>query len=145
MMMTSSELAYIGFWATVCNTLRPMPWDCCLSPVWLSVTLVYCGQTVGWIKMKLSMEVGFGPGPSARWGTQLTLPKKGQSTPPLFGHVYCGQTAGWIKMSLGTEVGLGPGHIMLDGDPAPPKRGHSPPISCSCLLWPNGWMDQEAT
>ena len=23
----------------------------------LSVTLVYCGQTVGWIKMKLSMEV----------------------------------------------------------------------------------------
>jgi len=27
----------------------------CLSV--LSVTLVYCGQTVGWIKMKLGMEV----------------------------------------------------------------------------------------
>jgi len=27
----------------------------------LSVTLVYCGQTVGWIKMKLGMEVGLGP------------------------------------------------------------------------------------
>jgi len=26
---------------------------CCLS-----VTLVYCGQTVGWIKIKLGMEVG---------------------------------------------------------------------------------------
>jgi len=41
--------------------------------------------------------------------------------------VYCGhgQTVGWIKMKLGTEVGLGPSHIVLDGDPAPPKR-HSP-------------------
>ena len=28
-------------------------------------------------------------------------------------------------MPLGTEVGLGPGDIVLDGDPAPPKRGHS--------------------
>jgi len=27
----------------------------------LSVTLVYCGQTVGWITMRLGMEVGFGP------------------------------------------------------------------------------------
>jgi len=30
--------------------------------VCLSVTLVYCGQTVGWIKMKLGMQVGLGPG-----------------------------------------------------------------------------------
>jgi len=28
----------------------------------LSVTLVYCGQTVGWIKMKLCMQVGLGLG-----------------------------------------------------------------------------------
>jgi len=28
----------------------------------LGVTLVYCGQTVGWMKMKRGMEVGFGPG-----------------------------------------------------------------------------------
>jgi len=28
----------------------------------LSVTLVYCGQTVGLIKMKLGVEVGLGPG-----------------------------------------------------------------------------------
>ena len=28
----------------------------------LSVTLVYCGQTVGWIKMRLGIEVGLGPG-----------------------------------------------------------------------------------
>jgi len=28
----------------------------------MSVTLVYCDQTVGWIKMKLGMQVGLGPG-----------------------------------------------------------------------------------
>jgi len=30
-------------------------------------------------------------------------------------------------MKLGVQVGLGPGHIVLDGDPAPPK-GAQPPI-----------------
>ena len=33
----------------------------CLS-LCLSVTLVYCGQTVGWIKMKIGMQVALGPG-----------------------------------------------------------------------------------
>ena len=42
--------------------------------------------------------------------------------------VCCGQTAGWIKMPLGKEVGLDPGHTVLDGDPAPPPKGHSSPI-----------------
>ena len=28
-------------------------------------------------------------------------------------------------MPLGTKVGLGQGDIVLDGDPTPPKRGHS--------------------
>jgi len=28
----------------------------------MSVTLVYCGQTVGWIKLSLGTEVGLGPG-----------------------------------------------------------------------------------
>ena len=41
--------------------------------------------------------------------------------------VYCGQTVGWIKMQLGTEVGLGPVHIVLDGDPAPPRTGAQQP------------------
>jgi len=39
--------------------------------------------------------------------------------------VCCGQMGGWIKMPLGTKVGLGQGDIVLDGDPTPPKRGHS--------------------
>jgi len=69
-------------------------------------------------------------------GTPL-LPKGG-TAPPLFAHVSCGQTVGWIKMKLGMDVGLGPGHIVLDGDPSPPKKGHSIPTFGPCLLWPNG-------
>ena len=34
----------------------------CLSVSYLSVTLVYCGQKVGWIKMPLDTEVGLGQG-----------------------------------------------------------------------------------
>jgi len=53
--------------------------------------------------------------------------------------------AGWIKMPLGMEVGLGPSHIVLDGDPAPPlQKGSRAPIFGPCLLWPNGWMDEDA-
>jgi len=44
-----------AFCATVCKTVRPMISDRCL-PV-LSVTLVYCGQTVGRIKMKLGKHI----------------------------------------------------------------------------------------
>ena len=92
-----------AFWVTVCKTVRPVPcgpFSVCLSvcPV-LHVMLVYCGQTVGRIKVK-----------------------------------------------FGTQVGLGPGHIMLDRDPAPPpQKGAEPPIFGPYLLWPKGWMDQDAT
>jgi len=46
-------------------------------------------------------------------------------------------------MPLGREVDLGPGHIVLDVDPAPLKRGTAPHFFGPCLLWPNGWMDQD--
>ena len=49
-------------------------------------------------------------------------------------------------MALGMEVALGPGHIVLDKDPLPfTKKGAEPPIFDACILWPNGWMDQDAT
>jgi len=51
------------FWVTVYKTLCPMLSDSCLSVLSiLSVTLVYCGQTAGCIKMPLGMEVGLSPG-----------------------------------------------------------------------------------
>jgi len=76
--------------------------------------------------------------------TQLP-PKRGTAAPHFSAYVCCGKIAGWIKMPLGTEVGLSPGHIVLDGNPAPIPKGHSPPpILGPYLLWPNGWMDQGA-
>ena len=91
-------------------------------PVCLFVTLVYCGRTVGWIKMKLDMQVGLGPaGHIVLDGDRAILPQRG--TAPNFWLVYCGLTGGWIKIPLGTKLGLDPGHVMLDGDPAPPKKG----------------------
>ena len=98
----------------------------CLSV--LSVTLVYCGQTGEWIKMKLRMEVGLGCGHVMLDGDPATPAPKGHS-PQFSAHVCCGQTAGWIKMLLCTEINLGPGDFVLDGDPAPfplKKQGHSP-------------------
>jgi len=42
-------------------------------------------------------------------------------------------------MPLGTEVSLGPGDIVLDGNPAPPRKvaQQPPPLFSPCLLWPN--------
>jgi len=55
---------------------------CPVCPVCLSVTLVYCGDTVGWIKMPLAMEVGLGPGHIVLDGDPLPSPsKKAHSTP----------------------------------------------------------------
>ena len=49
-----------SFWPTVCITVRSVLADRCLSV--LSMRLVYCGQTVGRIKMELGVQVGLGPG-----------------------------------------------------------------------------------
>jgi len=98
----------------------------CLS-VCLSVTLVYCGQTVGRINMKLCVQVCLGP---VTWGPSSPSAKWAQ--PPQFpAHICCGQMVAWIKMPLSMEVGTGPGDFVLDEDPLPSqKRGPEPqPIS----------------
>jgi len=90
---------------------------------------VYYGQTDGWIKMALGMEVGFGP---------VHIVVDGVTAPS--------QTAGCIEMSLGMELGLSPGDFALDADPARTPKGAVPhPLFGTCLLWPNGCMDQDAT
>jgi len=96
----------------------------CLSR--LSVTLVYSGQTVGWSKMPLGMEVGLGPCHIVQDGDPAP-PQKGGHSPQFSAYDCCGQTAGSIKMPLGAKVCLGPDHIVLHEDPAHPK-GAPPPI-----------------
>ena len=80
-----------------------------------------CGQTAGWTKIPLGMEVCLRPGDFVFDADPAPPEKRGQPH-PIFGQcliVYCGQTAGWIKMPLGTEVNLGPGDVVLDGIAAP--------------------------
>ena len=50
----------------------------------LYVTFVYCGQTVGGIKMPLGTEVGLGPGHVVLDGDPAPSPQKGHSSPPPF-------------------------------------------------------------
>ena len=104
--------------------------------------------------MPLGTEVGLVPGSvprprrhCVRWKPSSPTPQKRHS-PQFSTHVYCGQTAVCIRIPLGTDVGLSLGDIVLDGDPAPlPKKGGGAPfpIFGPFLLWPNGWMHQDAT
>ena len=66
----------------VYKTVRPMLSDRGLSlSVCLPVTLVYCGQTVGGIKMPLGTDVGLSPDNTVLDGIHL-LPR---AQPPIFG------------------------------------------------------------
>jgi len=62
---------------------------------------VRCGQTAGWTKMSLGMEVGLGPGDVMLDGDRAS-PEKNSPT-QFLASVHCGQTAGWTKMPLGTR------------------------------------------
>ena len=87
----------VSFGATVCKTVRPMLSDrVCLSvlSVCLSVTLVYCGQTVGWIKMKLGVQIGLSPRHTVLDGNPAPLPKRGGA--PIFRPI---SIAEWLYVS----------------------------------------------
>jgi len=75
-----------GFWATVASKGSPFPSIMLYGTVVLSVlslTLVYCGQTDGWIKMPLGTELGLGPGDIVLDGLPASPPpRKGTQQPP---------------------------------------------------------------
>jgi len=92
---------------------------------------VYCGQTAGWIKMRLGTEVGLAPPRRhcVRWGSNSS--KRAQH-PHFSTHVYCGwmdHDATWYG------VDLGPGHIVLDRAQLPPERGTAAPPPLSAHLY----------
>jgi len=93
------------------------------------MTSVYFGQTVGWFKMPLGVEVGLGPSHIVLDGDPAPPHEKGHSPNFRFMSVVV-KRLGWIRIPLvGTEVGHGPGDIVLDGDLAPPpmERGTAAP------------------
>jgi len=100
---------------------------------------VYCGQTAGWIKMALGMDVSLGPDHIVLDGDPAPPPLKGHS-PQFSVNVRCGQTPGWTKMPLGMEVGLGQATLCSMRTQLPPEKQDTAPTQFfdSCLLWLNG-------
>jgi len=147
---------YKSFRVTVCKTVHHMLSDRCLSC--LSATLVYCGQTVGRIKMKLGTQVGLSPGHIALYGDPGPPPPKGHS-PPFGPCLLC--PYGWMDQDA-TWYGGRPRskrHCVRWGPSSPsPKRGRTPfqfsaYVYCGqTTAWIKmplrmeiGWMDQDAT
>jgi len=122
----------------------------------------------GWIKMPLGTEVGLGPGdivldgdpsirPEVSWSltslfsTNMAISetnpprKRGEALPHCLAYVL--SSNGWMDQDA-TWYGsrLDSGHIVLNRDPALPKRGTATaPNFGQCLLSQNGWMDQDET
>jgi len=119
-------------------------------PVCLSVCLSLCNVGVlwpnGWMDQDETWHAGM-PRPVGHIvldGDPASPPPKRHS-PQFLAHICCGQMAGWIKMPLGRVVGLSPSDIVLDGTQLPPPKMCTAPVFGPCLLWPNGWMDEDAT
>ena len=124
---------------------------CYQISVCLSVTLVYCGQMVTRIKLKLWHTGRPRPWPHCvRWGPS-SPPPKGAQTPnfrPISVVVKWlhGSRCHLVCRPLGMQLGLGPGDCVSWELRSPsPKRGQSPQIFGPYLLWSNGWMHQDAT
>jgi len=71
-----------------------------LCPVCLYATLVYCGQSVGWIKMPLGMEVGLGPGGTVLDGDPASPMERGTAAATLFGPLACSGTVAHLVAHL---------------------------------------------
>jgi len=93
----------------------------------LSVTLVYCGQTIGWIKMKFGMHIDLDPGHTVFDGIQLPLPKGAEPRPNFWP---ISVVVKWLDGSRCHLVGRSVSALakLLDGDPSPPlpKNGTEP-------------------
>ena len=107
---------------------------------------VYCGQTAGWIKMPLGIEVSLGPFHIVLDGDNTApLPKKWAEPPQAApAHLCCSQIARCIKMPLGMEVGPQPRRLCVQCGRSYPQDTPTPPNFGPCLLWPNGWVDEDA-
>jgi len=81
-------------------TFRRMVRDRCpVCPV--SVTLAYCGQAVGWIKMPVHTEVGLGASDIVLDGDPAPHGKRHRpNSPHLSAHVCCGQRSPVARLKM---------------------------------------------
>ena len=108
---------------------------------------VRCGQTTGWTKMPLGMDVDLAPGDFMLHGDPPPLPQKGGGAPvpnfPPMSIVAIRLDGSRCHLVRGR---LQPRRLCSMGTQLPsPKMGQSPSIFGPFLLWVNGWMHQDAT
>jgi len=105
------------------------------------------GQTAGWTKMPLGMEVHLSPGDFVLDGDPAP-PEKRAQPPPNF----------WLMSLLWRNGCMDQDATWYRGKPWPRRRclrwgrgssfllkGAQPPVFGPCLLWPDGWMDEDTT
>ena len=114
----------------------------------LSVTLVYCGQTLRWIRKPLGTDVGLGPGDIMVDGDPaLPAPKWAQHPPFLLMSIVAKRLDGARCTWYGGRTGSG--DIVLDcfrwrpSSPSLKKGAQQPQLFGTCLLWPNGRPSQQ--
>ena len=108
----------------------------------------YCGQTAGYIKMPLGMEVGLSPGDFGLDGDPAPPKREAEAggRVPIFDPWLLWPNA-WMDQ-YGTWHGGKPWsspHCARWGHNSPPPKGAEPPIFGPSLLWPYGWIHQDAT
>jgi len=106
----------------------------------------YCGQTARCIEMPFGMEVALSPDDFVLDGDPAPYPKRG-GDPPNFRPTSIvakwlhGSRCHLVRRWASAYATLCSMWTQLH----PEKRAHPPhPIFGSCLLWPNGWMDEDA-
>ena len=131
-----------NFCVTVSKTVRRMLSDrspVCLSC--LSVTLVHCGQTVEWIKMKLGTQVGLGPGHIVLDRDPAAPPQKGAEHPNIRPMSVVSKRLDGPRCTWHGCAPRSRPHCTRWGPSYPlPQKGAEPPIFGPRLLWPNGCM-----
>ena len=115
------------------KTVRPLRYRTAVLFVCLfvcrSVTLLYCGQMVGWITIKLGMQVGLGPGHVVLDGNPAPLPQRGRKwSPQIFGP-YLLWPNGWMDQHDTWHGGRPqPRRLRVRWGPrSPPQKGGGAP------------------
>ena len=114
-------------------------------------THICCGQMAGWIKMPLGREVGFGPSDIVLDGDPVLPPQKGGGALSIFGpclfwpNSWMDQDGTWHGGRPTPRPHCARRGVGSVGTQLPLQKGGTAPIFGPCLLWPNGWMDLDAT
>jgi len=129
------------FWVTV--TSRPNGSPYAIGP--LSGKLVYCGQTVGWIKIPHGLEVGLGRGHIVLDGDVVPSLKKGTAAPNFLPMSIMDKRLDRSTCHLVQGYRPRPTRHCVRWGLSPPqeKGAQQPPLFGSRLLWPNGRPSQQ--